>query len=119
MNALSLFAVCLLAKALVLADRSVPLSAWAPLAYLWQDALVALALGALEFLTRRRRWIAQSAFALAVLYLAINVPLTRALSSPLTWQMSRAASGALADSIMRYLTWENLCLMGLIVAAGA
>jgi glucan phosphoethanolaminetransferase (alkaline phosphatase superfamily) len=119
LKALSLFAVFLLAKVLVLFDRDVPLSMWSPLAYLWQDALVALILGLIEFLTQRRPWIAGSTYTVAVLYVAINVPLTRVLSSPLTWKMSRAASGALADSIKHYLTWENLIFMALILIAGA
>jgi hypothetical protein len=118
MKSLSLFAVFLLAKVLVLFDRDLPLSIGTPLAYIWQDALVALMLGLIEFVTRRRPWIPTSVYAVAVLYVAINVPLTRVLSSPLTWQMSRAASGALADSIKHYLTWGNLVLMALIAIAG-
>ena len=119
MKALSLFAVFLLAKVLVLFDRDVPLSTWAPLAYLWQDALVAVILGLIEFFTQRRPWIAAGAYTVAVLFVAVNVPLTRILSSPLTWQMSHAASGALADSIKHYLTWGNTIFMALILIPGA
>ena len=42
MRAASLLGVFALYKALVLAGRDVPPSALAPLAYLWQDVLVAL-----------------------------------------------------------------------------
>jgi len=118
MKAASLFAACVLAKILVLADRQVPMSAWTPLAYFWQDALVALLLAALERGTRGQPWIAGSAFGFAIIYLAINVPLTRALSSPFTWQMSQAAGGALADSIRHYLTWANCGLIAVILLAG-
>ena len=54
MKALSLFAICVLAKCFVLMGREIPLSWSAPVAYLWQDALVALVFGMVEFLSRRR-----------------------------------------------------------------
>ena len=114
MKALSLFGVFVLAKALVLFDRSIASSWLAPFAYLWQDALAALVFSTVEFLTRKRPWIASSLFALLVAYVAVNVPLTRELSSPLTWQMSRAAGGALADSVAHYLTWSNVAAMAAI-----
>ena len=41
MRALSLFLVFVTAKLLVLAGRDVPLSPWTPLAFFWQDGLVA------------------------------------------------------------------------------
>ena len=54
MRALSLFLVFVVAKALVLAGRDVPLSPWSPLAYFWQDALVALVFAAVDWLARGR-----------------------------------------------------------------
>jgi arylsulfatase A-like enzyme len=51
------------------------------------------------------------------LYAAINVPVERVLSTPLTLSMLRAARGPLADSIRYYLTWQNGLLFVLVVAA--
>src|SRR5262245_62448063 len=98
MPALSLFLVFVTAKVLVLAGRDVPLSPWAPLAYLWQDALVALAYGGADWLLRRRRWVAWGLYAAAAGYAALNVPLACVLSTPLTWPLLRATGGTIADS---------------------
>lgn len=119
MRALSLFVVCVLAKVSVLAERIIPFSAWTPFAYLWQDALVALLFAGFEFSTRKHPRFATGLYVFALFYIALNVPLTRALSSPLTWPMSQAAGGALADSITHYLTWTNFGLVTLLVAVGA
>jgi len=119
MKALSLFAVFVLAKILVLVGRDITLTWWAPLAYVWQDALVASLLGVVEFCSRRRPWIIWLLYGGTVLYVAINVPLMRILSSPLTWQMSRATGTALSDSIRHYLTLENIALIIAVLLAGA
>ena len=58
-------------------------------------------------------------FWVLVAYTAVNVPLTRILSSPLTWRMSRAAGGPLWDSIRYYLTPGNLGWIALVLLAGA
>jgi arylsulfatase A-like enzyme len=116
--ALSLLGVFLLAKGLVLAGRGVPLSLWALPAYLWQDLLVVLAFALVERFARRR-WVLWIPYGALVAYVALNVPMTRVLSSPLTWPMARAARGALADSITHYLTAENVALIGLVLATGA
>jgi len=42
MRAVSLFAILALAKSIVLASHPTAWNGWAPLAYFWQDALVAL-----------------------------------------------------------------------------
>jgi len=118
MKALSLFGLCVLAKAAILAGHQVAGSIWMPVAYIWQDALVALLFGAIEVLTRRTPWVSWLLYGTAVLYVAINVPLTRIVSSPLTWQMGRAARGALADSITHYLTVQNIGLIAFFVLAG-
>jgi glucan phosphoethanolaminetransferase (alkaline phosphatase superfamily) len=118
MKALSLFAVCVLAKVLVLAGREITLSWWSPLAYLWQDALIASIFGIVEFFSRGRPWLTWFSYGGIVLYVAINVPLMRILSSPLTWQMSRAAGTALSDSIRHYLTLENLAFIMVVLSAG-
>src|SRR5207237_347008 len=84
MKALSLFGVFVVARALVLAGRELPRSTWTLPAYLWQDALAALLFTALDLLTRKRPWLAWSAYALVVLYVALNVPVACLLSTPLT-----------------------------------
>ena len=53
-----------------------------------------------------------------VSYVAINVPIARVLSSPLTWPMIGAARGALSDSIRHHATPANLTLMLLTIASG-
>jgi phosphoglycerol transferase MdoB-like AlkP superfamily enzyme len=116
-----------------------PLSAWGPIAYFWQDVLVALVFG-LFGLVSARTYGPAAAFALRasapkkaghyvllettvywilVLYAAANIPVGRALSTPLTWPMVRAAGGPLADSILLYLTWWNVLLVGLTIAVAA
>jgi glucan phosphoethanolaminetransferase (alkaline phosphatase superfamily) len=115
--ALSLLVVLVLAKALMLAGYGIPPSVWAPFAYFWQDVLVALVFGVVAALIRRRALI-WAGYALVVIYVAINVPVTRALSSPLTWTMIRAARGALSDSIVHEVTAMNVASLLLVVAAG-
>jgi arylsulfatase A-like enzyme len=57
-------------------------------------------------------------YALTVVYATVNVPITRAISSPLTWPMLRATDSALWDSIVLYCTATNLALIaGLLLAA--
>ena len=117
MKALSLFGVLLLARILILAGHEVPLCFWSPLAYLWQDSLVALLFAGLEWLTTRRPWISWMVYGVSTLYIAINLALLRLMSSPLTIPMLHATGGALADSIRHHLTGGNLILMGLVLCA--
>src|SRR5437660_11754223 len=117
MKAICFFGVLLLARILVLAGRNVPLSAWSPVAYLWQDLLIVLVFTLLDRITRRRPWIAWMVYSATALYVAINVPLICLMSSPITISMLRATRGTLADSIRHHLTRENLTLLGLILGA--
>jgi hypothetical protein len=119
MRAVSLLGVFVLAKVLVLAGRPVPLSAWALPAYLWQDVLAALVFAAADALLRRRPWAGWALYAAAALYAAVNVPVARTLSTPLTWPMLRAARGTLADSIAHHATPGNLLGLGIVVGAAA
>src|SRR5262245_8366140 len=117
MKALALFCVLVAAKLLAVAGRELPWSFGMPLALFWQDALVALLFGAADFALRRKpRW-GWILFWLIVGYTAVNVPLTRILSSPFTWQMSHATGGALADSITHYLTPATLAQMAAVIMA--
>lgn len=110
-----LFAVLVTAKALTLPGRGVPLSPWSPLAYLWQDVLVVVVFLAIDRRVRRPApaWIAYAAI---VAYAAFNVPVTRVLSTPMTWTLLRAARGPLADSVFHYVTAANLLALAVPAA---
>ena len=69
--AASLFGVLILAKALSLTTHGLPWSAWTPFAYFWQDAAVALAFGAVHWITGRPA-ISRLLFIAIVAYAAIN-----------------------------------------------
>ena len=72
MRAVSLLAVFVLAKVLVLAGRDLPPSPWAPVAYLWQDAVVVLLFAAIEACAGSHHRIVWFAYAIAALYAAAN-----------------------------------------------
>lgn len=95
------------AKAVTLFGHAVPLSAWSPVAYLWQDVSVALLFFAVDRACKRPA-LAWGLYTLLAVYAAINVPIARVLSTPLTWTMMRAARGALADAVLHYLTAANV-----------
>jgi hypothetical protein len=117
-RAFGLAAALILSKSLSVAGRDVEVSVWTLPALFWHDAGVAALFWAADAVFRRSRvlWIPYAAL---VVYAAINVPVARALSSPLTVPMWRAARGPLLDSIATYLTPANLGLIGLVIAAGA
>lgn len=117
MRAAILFLVLALAKALTLWGRTLPESGWAPLAYLWQDVAVALGFGLFERVVRRE-WAAWTGYAALVALAAVNVPVARVLSTPLTAPLLRAVRGTLSDSIKYHATAENLAAIGLVLAAG-
>jgi hypothetical protein len=116
--ALSLAFVLVLAKLAWVAGRALPWSLWLPSALLWQDLAIGLIFAGLVTSTRARRitWIA---YGVLVVWTAINIPIARTLSSPLTLPMLRATGGPLADSIRLYLTPLNVALILAIVIAGA
>src|SRR5439155_15570678 len=122
MRAASLFGVLVLAKLAVLAGHTIPWSFWTPVAYLWQDVLAVLLFAALDLLTqkigKKDRFTRLLYWALAI-YAALNIPVGRALSTPLTWPMLRAARGPLADSLLLYATFANTVLILLTLAAAA
>jgi hypothetical protein len=119
MRALSLFLVFVTAKVLALAGRDLPPSPWAPLAYFWQDALVALAFAGVDWLLRRHPRVAWALYGAGVGYAALNVPLVCLLSTPLTWPLLRATGGTIADSIAHHVSAANLLRVGCVLAAGA
>ena len=112
-----LLVVLLTARAVVVAGRGVTLSVWSPFAYLWQDLLVAAMFVAVDARVKRPR-IAWTSYGALVLYVALNVPVTRVLSTPLTSTILRAARGPLADAVVHYVTIVNVGALALPVAVG-
>ena len=102
---------------MTLFGRHVPLSIWSPFAYLWQDVLVALLFFIADARLKRPR-VAWVMYAALVAYVALNVPVTRVLSTPLTWTMLRAARGPLADAVLHYVTFGNVVALAIPVALG-
>jgi len=86
MRAASLFGVLTVAHLLMLAGHSMPVSLWTPAAYVWQDLLMALLFAAVDHAMKRPKP-AWALYAILALYSAVNVPIARILSSPLTWPM--------------------------------
>jgi sulfatase-like protein len=129
--AAALLAVFITAKALAVAGHQMPPTWWMPVAYLWHDAALALVFGAIEAAALARSgdgtgrvtaagrsvfvW---TVYATIVAYVVLNVPVTRALATPMTWPMWRAARGPLADSIWRYATVETLLVCSLVASIG-
>jgi arylsulfatase A-like enzyme len=117
----SLLLVFILAKLTILWGHAAPTTGWSFVAYVWQDVLVALAFTAFDLGLKkvgvpiRIVWTVYSAI---VIYTVINIPVGRAVFSPLTRPMLRAARGPLADSILMYVTATNI-LLGLSVLAAA
>jgi len=119
----SLLLVFLITKLAVVWGHARPLTGWSVVAYAWQDVLVALVFAAFDSSLRKIgrapgiiAWALYWAFAT---YAAINIPVARAVFTPLTWPMIRAARGPLADSMLLYITSTNilLVLVALVVAA--
>jgi len=120
MRGASLLLVFLLAKTAAMWGHSAPLTGWSLMAYAWQDATVALAFAAFDFGLQRFRAtapIAWMVYSAAAIYAAINIPVGRAVSTPLTRPMLRAARGPLADSILLYVTPINALLVLSVIAA--
>lgn len=123
MRAASLLVVLLLAKTAVLWGRTPPVPVWALAAYGWQDVAVAAAFGVWEAVLRvrasRLTGISAAAYWALAIYAAINIPIGRVVSTPLTWPMLRAARGPLADSMLLYVTWTNAVLVAATLMAAA
>jgi glucan phosphoethanolaminetransferase (alkaline phosphatase superfamily) len=113
----SLLAVLVVAKAFVLWGRDLPHSMWVPVAYLWHDMAVVLVFAAVE-LVAPRRWITTALYWVVVTLVAINVPVTRVMSSPVTLPMLRATGETLSASIGHYVTVWNLASIAAILGLG-
>ena len=119
MRVASLLLVFIVAKAIVLAGHHVAVSWWSPIAYVWQDAAVVLVFAVVEWWLGPRQRAVWAVYAALALYVALNIPVGRVLSTPLTWFMWRAARGPLADSIGHYATWQNVTLCASVAAIAA
>lgn len=112
---MALFLAFAIAKIVVLSDRSVAWSLWSAVAYLWQDALVALLFTVVVWQWPR----ASMLYWVLVVYAAINIPIASVLSTPLTLPMLRATSGTLADSILLYATFHHVAKVVLTIVTAA
>jgi glucan phosphoethanolaminetransferase (alkaline phosphatase superfamily) len=112
----SLLIVFVVAKAIALVGHDVPLSWWSPIAFFWHDAAVVLLFAVLAAGLNGRATFVWGLYAALALYAAVNVPVTRVLSTPMTWAMWRAAGGPLSDSIAVYATWDNILLTMIVIA---
>jgi hypothetical protein len=117
---LALFLVLVGAKLAAMGGHGVPLTAWSIIAFTWQEAVIAVTFGLLERATAgsRTRLALIAAYWGLIAYVAINIPIGRALATPLTWPMLRATGGALADSLLLHATWTNVVLLAAVVAGG-
>src|SRR5207237_5911565 len=102
-----------------LSGHALVVSWWSPIAYLWQDAAVVLVYFAIDRVLARAPAIAWTVYAAAVLYIALGVPVTRVMSTPMTFTMWRAAGGALSDSVRTYVTPTNLLWIAAVLATAA
>lgn len=116
MRGAGLVVVLVLAKVLSLAGRDVAWTWWSLPAYFWQDVAVGAAFWIADALLRRLGFMWVPYFAISA-YAAVNVPVARVLSSPLTAPMWRAAGGPLLDSITYYLTPANIVAMAVVLGA--
>ena len=118
----SLLLVFLIAKLAVVWGHAAPLTGWSVVAYAWQDVLVALVFGAFDSSLRkigRAPGIAWALYWALAIYAAINIPVARAVFTPLTWPMIRAARGPLADSMLLYITSTNILLVLVVLVVAA
>ena len=122
MRSVSLLLVFVLAKLVIVWGHAAPVTGWSLLAYVWQDVMVALVFGAFDIALQRIRGATRIVWAIywaIAIYTAINIPVGRVVSTPLTRPMLRAARGPLADSMLIYLTATNILLVVLVLAAAA
>lgn len=117
MKAVSLLIVLVFSRVLATGGHHVTTTWWSPIAYFWHDAVVVLVFAAVELALRRHTRVVSGVYAVAASYIVLNIPIQRALSSPLTVPMWRAAGGPLADSIRYYATWSNAFVVAIGIGA--
>ena len=107
MKAASLLCVFIVAKLVILTGYDLQWSLRTALSLFWQDAAFVLGFAILEKLPWSRFVIA-GLYWLVALYVALNVPVIRMFSTPLTLPMLRATRGTLSDSIGHHVDIANL-----------
>ncbi|MCI0534099.1 MAG: hypothetical protein L0Z50_02610, partial [Verrucomicrobiales bacterium] len=112
MKAWSMLCVLVFGKALIVLGQEIEWSIWTPLALLWQDLAFVCVFAAFEQV-RGPRALVRIVYWFVIWYVALNVPLSRLLATPLTWPMLRATRGTLADSIFHHVDWISLGMMAL------
>lgn len=129
--ACSLVARCLVALARGAGLKDMPTAARQAAAGIWQDLALSLAvaLGTALLLAlvagRAAAWrtavlaLSWSTYAILALWLALSLPASAMLGSPLTWPMLAGAGPALADSVSVALTWPRLLAMLAVLATAA
>lgn len=105
------------------------LTPWAPAVLLYQEVWAVLAvllvdrgLLALGAGLGRPVWadrLGWTLYAVAAAYVALNVPIARQFSTPLTYAFLEAAGGALSDSITAYATTGNVLALALLLLLAA
>ena len=121
LRAICLLAVLVSAKAITLVGRPIPLSAWSPFAYFWQDVFVALLFLAVDRALRRPA-LAWAAYALLAGYAAVNVPIdARAVNaadldddpgrarSACGWRPALRDRARICSRSPRLLFWRSRC----------
>ena len=116
MRPTSLVVILVLAKLAGLASRDLPTSLWLPSILFWDDVAAGAALWVVDRVGKRPK-ITASIYWIIVVWAILNVPVMRALSSPLTINMIGAAGGALRDSIVHYATMANALVVGILAVA--
>jgi hypothetical protein len=114
-KAASLFVVLALAKAAALWGHTIPPSWWSPIAYLWQDAAIALAFAAAEPILSSRPRLLWAIYGVLTRP-AMIVPVVP--SSPLTWRCGERREDR-SPSIGHYATPASIAVVLLLVAAAA
>src|SRR5262249_23216241 len=112
----ALFVVLAAAKAAGLWGHHLSQSGWTPIACLWPDAAVGPVSAAADACLQRRERTAWALYAVLAGYAAVNLPVVRVLSTPLTASMWSATSGTIADSIRLDATSTNLLLIAMTSA---
>ena len=115
MKALSLLCVFIVARVVILTGFDLEWSFRTLPALLWEDAAFVLAFVIFERLVRSRH-VVTGAYWLVALYVALNVPVMRLFSTPLTLPMLRATRGTLADSIGHHADLGNLLGISVVLA---
>jgi glucan phosphoethanolaminetransferase (alkaline phosphatase superfamily) len=113
-----LLVVLVVAKVIVLAGRTIGDPVLAPFVFLWQDIAVVLSVALLERFVKPR-WPVRGVYVALVLLAIVNVPVIRALSSPITARMLDATGGALSESLWHYATFTNIASMVTLAGLGA